>query len=59
MASPATKEVDVSDITESNKAVVHGAFVGPLSPLRSSQSSAVQFFEGNFSDGKKTVRLVL
>ena len=58
----ANKEVDVSDMCLSKGATVHGAFVGPISPIRRSRSSThskeIQYFDTFFSDGIKTVRVV-
>ena len=52
--------MDVSDMelsTSSGK--FHGVVVGELSPVKtSSKNNAVKYFDGRFSDGKKTVRLV-
>lgn len=51
-------EMDVSEMTESTSAVVHCALVGPVSPVKCSHSSNVEFFEARASDGKKTARLI-
>ena len=37
----------------------HGVLVGELSPMKDSRSTVgVRYFEGQFSDGKKTVRSI-
>ncbi len=52
-------EMEVSGMEESRAATVHGVFVGPVSPVKSSRTkSEVKFFKGQLSDGKTTVRLV-
>ena len=44
---------------ESQGATVHGVVVGELSPVKDSRGKAgVRYFEGQLSDGKKTVRMV-
>ena len=52
--------MDVSDVKASTSSgTVHGVFVGELSPVKtSSKNRAVKYFDGRFSEGKKTVRLV-
>ena len=55
--------MDVSDLVVSTGAsssgTVHGVLVGEVSPIKTSRKkSNVKYFEGQFSDGKKTVRLV-
>ena len=52
--------MDVSDVKASTlSGTVHGVVVGELSPVKtSSKNRAVKYFDGRFSDGKKTVRLV-
>lgn len=54
----AYREMDVSDMTESSSAVVHCAVVGAVSPVKTSHSSNVKFFEAKASDGKKSARLI-
>ena len=54
--------MDLSDLVVSNGAsssgTVHGV-VGEVSPIKTSRKrNDVKYFEGQFSDGKKTVRLV-
>ena len=52
-------EMNVSDLEERKSATVHGVFVGGVSPIKKSRNKAdVQYFESNFSDGDRTVRLV-
>ena len=51
--------MDISEVCESQGATVHGVVVGELSPVKDSRGKAgVQYFEGQLSDGKKTVRMV-
>jgi len=51
--------VNISEITECNSAIVHGIFVGRVSPVKKSQKkTGVEYFETNLNDGKNTVRLV-
>jgi len=58
----AIDDMDVSDVVTSSpsaKSSVHGVLVGEVSPLKTSRKrSDVKYFDGKFSDGKKTVRLV-
>ena len=57
--SKESNNVDVSDIHVCNGMTVHGAFIGQLSPIKISRTNAdVKYFDGFFSDGKKTVRMV-
>ena len=49
----------VSEVSPSNSAVVHGVFVGAVSPVKDSQSNkGIKYFKGNFSDRAKCVRMV-
>ena len=49
----------MSEIQPSSSANVHGVFVGGLSPIKPSRkNSEVKYFEGQLSDGRKTVRVV-
>jgi len=54
--------MDVSDVvtsSPSSKSTVHGVLVGEVSPVKTSRKrSDVKYFDGKFSDGKKTVRVV-
>ena len=52
--------MDVSDVkAPTSSGTVHGVVFGELSPIKtSSKNRAVKYFDGQFSDGKKTVRLV-
>ena len=54
--------MDVSDIIASaspGTGTVHGVVVGQVSPIKSSTKwNEVKYFDGQFSDGVKTVRLV-
>ena len=51
--------MDISEVCESQGATVHGMVVGELSPVKDSRGKAgVRYFEGQLSDGKKTVRMV-
>ena len=52
-------EFDISDITPSKSARVHGVVVGQISPIKSSKRDpSMKYFEGNLMDGKKTIRMV-
>ena len=51
-------DFDVSEISVCNGATVHGTFVGDVTPIKSARNSDVKYFESQFSDGKKTVRVV-
>ena len=52
-------EVVVSDLEQSGSVTVPSVFVGDLSPVKCSWTkSEVKYFEGQLSDGKKTVRVV-
>ena len=50
----------VSDVEPSTLArTFHGVVISELSPIKTStKNSAVKYFDGRFSNGKKTVRLV-
>ena len=49
----------VVSIGASSSGTVHGALVGEVSPIKTSRKrNNVKYFEGQCSDGKKTVRLV-
>ena len=51
------EEWDASDIEESTGACVHGV-VTHLSPVKvSKRNSSVRYFDGQMSDGRKSVRL--
>ena len=50
--------MSVSDVASSGTGTVHGVIVGQVSPVKSSTRSDVKYFEGQISDGVKTVRLV-
>ena len=52
--------MDVSDVEPSTSSgTFHGVVIGELSPIKtSSKNSAVKYFDGRFSDGKTTVRLI-
>ena len=53
-------EMDVSEVCEAKGATVHGVLIGKLSPVKESRSTVgVRYFEGQFSDGKKTVRIMV
>ena len=46
-------------VTSSSPVTVHGMVVGQGSPLKTSKSnSGVKYFNGSFTDGKKTLRMV-
>ena len=52
-------EFDVSTMSPSKAARVHGVVVGQLSPIKCSRkNSSTKYFEGHFSDGKMTTRMV-
>ena len=54
-------KMNVSDIKSSTSkyATVHGVVVGELSPVKtSSRNNAMKYFDGQFGEGTKTVRLV-
>jgi len=52
-------DVDMSEIASSSCVNVHGTFVGALLPIKTSQkSSKVEYFEGQLSDGHKTIQVV-
>lgn len=54
-----SKDVEVSRLVPSNSTNVHGVFVGAVSPVKTGKSnSKVKYFEGQLSDGSKTVRFV-
>ena len=54
-----SKDVEVSNLVPSTSANVHGVFVGALSPVKSSRNNTkMKYFEGQLSDGSKTVRFV-
>ena len=51
--------IDVSEVYESKGVTVHSVLVGELSSVKNSHSKAgLLFFEGQLSDGKKTIRMV-
>ena len=51
--------MEISDLVPSGSASVEGVFVGPVSPIKTSRNNAkVKYFEGQLSDGSKTVRFV-
>ena len=53
------EDVDISEMSTSMFANVHGLVVGDLSPIKCSRKrSDVEYFEGSLSDGKKVVRMV-
>ncbi len=59
MAKRKFSEMEVSDLQVGTSATVHGVFVGPVSPVKCSRKRAdIKFFEGQLTDGKKTVRVV-
>ena len=38
---------------------VHGVVVGQVSPLKTSKTkSGIRYFDGSFTDGKKTLRMI-
>jgi len=52
-------ELEVSEIQPSSLANVHRVFVGSLSPIKASRkNNKVKYFEGQLSDGRKTVRVI-
>ena len=52
-------ELAVSDITSSGAGTVHGVVIGDVSPVKtSSKRSDIKYFEGQISNGVKTVRLM-
>lgn len=52
-------DVGVSDLVLWNSTNIEGVFVGALSTIKSSRNNAnVKYFEGQLSDGCKTVRFV-
>ena len=53
-------EVAVSETNASPAPVtVHGVVVGQVSPLKTSKTkSSVRYFDGSFTDGKKTLRMI-
>ena len=54
-----SSEMDVSEVCKMKAATVHGMLVGKLIPVKNSRSKVgVRYFEGQLSDGKKTVRIV-
>ena len=53
------ENVKVSDLVPSTSTNVEGVFVGDLSPIKTSRRNPnVKYFEGQLSDGCKTVRFV-
>lgn len=57
--APCDTDMELSDLTPSTSATVHGVVVGQLSPVKTSRSNpAVKFFEGQMADGKKSVHMV-
>ena len=56
--------MDLSDLVisttgASSSGTVHGILVGEVSPIKTSRKrNDIKYFEGQFSDGKKTVCLV-
>ena len=55
--------MDLSDLVistgASSSGTVHGVLVCEVSPIKTSRKrNDIKYFEGQFSDGKKTVRLV-
>ena len=49
----------VVSIGASSSGTMHGVLVGEVSPIKTSRKrNNVKYFEGQCSDGKKTVRLV-
>ncbi len=59
MAKRKYNEMEVSDMSQSNSATVHGVFIGAVSPTRESRTKPeIKFFESLLSDGKETVRVV-
>ena len=51
--------VAVSDLVPCSSVNVEGVFVGTLSPIKSSSKNKQnKYYDGSFSDGVKTVRLV-
>lgn len=54
-----TEDFDVSDLTPTKIAKVHGVVVGEVSPVKESKkNSTCKYFQGQLSDGKKTVRMI-
>ena len=52
--------MDIWEVCESQGTTVHGMVVGELSPVKDSRGKAgVRYFEGQLSDGKKTVQWFL
>lgn len=62
MATPQkrkSEDVNVSEITLCSAATVHGVFIGEISPVKCGKSHPnVKYFDGQFTDGKKAVRMV-
>jgi len=53
------KILDVSNLVPCSSANVEGVFVGEMSPIKTSRSNCnVKYFEGELSDGCKTVRFI-
>ena len=51
--------INISDLVPSTSTNVEGVFVGDLSPIKTSRKNPnVKYFEGQLSDGSKTVRFV-
>ena len=51
--------MEVSEVAYSGTGTVHGIIVGQVSPVKSSKKRPdVKYFEGQISDGVKTMRLV-
>ena len=59
MDKDSIKDQSVSDLLPSCSTNVEGVFVGTLSPVKTGRkNSNVKYFEGQLSDGSKTVRFV-
>ena len=51
--------MEISTLVPSSSASMEGVLVGNISPIKTSRNNArVKYFEGQLSDGAKTVRFV-
>ena len=56
----AEQGMDISEVTASSSPItLHDVVVGQVSPLKSSKTkSGVRYFDGSFTDGKKTLQMI-
>ena len=63
MATPQkrkSEDINVSEMSACSSATVHGVFIGDVSPVKCGRTNPdVKYFLGQFTDGKKAVRMVL